>query len=218
MLPTINGRTSISSPTLRNGSNGASVTRLQQLLQKKGYNVADDGDFGPNTETAVKKFQAAHGLKDDGVVGPKTWSALRSTGGIRPPPAGGGKKVTAYVQGKASSITVHHVGNGQYLRADAAKNFKALQAAGAKAGFTFTATSGFRTMAQQKALYQKFLNGTGNKAAPPGKSKHQNGIAMDIGGVGSYSTRAYNWLKATASKYGFKDDVRGEYWHWSFTN
>jgi peptidoglycan hydrolase-like protein with peptidoglycan-binding domain len=211
----IKGRSAVNSPTLRNGSNGASVKRLQNLLRDKGYNIAADGDFGPATEEAVKKFQTAQGLQADGVVGPKTWSALRGTVS-EPPSAGGGKKVTAYVQGKPSSITVQPVGSGQYLRPTAAKNFKAMQGAAAKAGFKLSATSGFRTMAQQTVLYQKYLNGKGNKAAKPGYSNHQNGTAMDVGGVGGYGTKAYNWLKATAGNYGFKDDVKGEYWHWTF--
>lgn len=35
-----------------------------------------DGDFGPRTETAVKAFQAKHGLASDGIVGPATFAAL----------------------------------------------------------------------------------------------------------------------------------------------
>ncbi|HVG59660.1 MAG TPA: D-alanyl-D-alanine carboxypeptidase family protein, partial [Hyalangium sp.] len=138
-------------------------------------------------------------------------------GGVSQPPAtGGGKQVTAYVNGRPSNITVQPVGNGQYMRADAARNFKAMQAAAAQAGVNLSATSGFRTMAQQQALYQKYLNGTGNLAAKPGYSNHQNGISMDVGGIGGYNTKAYNWLKNNASKYGFQNDVRGEFWHWTF--
>ena len=40
------------------------------------YSGAIDGDFGPNTENAVKSFQTSKGLTADGVVGPKTKSAL----------------------------------------------------------------------------------------------------------------------------------------------
>ena len=35
-----------------------------------------DGIFGPNTESAVKGFQADNSLQQDGIVGPQTWRAL----------------------------------------------------------------------------------------------------------------------------------------------
>lgn len=50
------------------------VEQLQRLL---GINA--DGNFGPKTEEAVKKFQSEHGLAADGIVGPKTWAALGVT-------------------------------------------------------------------------------------------------------------------------------------------
>ena len=66
-------------PTLRNGSKGDAVRKLQENLIELGYDLGRwgaDGDFGDATEIAVKKFQKDHQLTVDGVVGPKTWAAL----------------------------------------------------------------------------------------------------------------------------------------------
>jgi putative chitinase len=63
-------------PVLRRGLKGSQVVDLQELLRKKGYLVAIDGDFGPATETIVRQFQKSKKLEPDGIVGPKTWAAL----------------------------------------------------------------------------------------------------------------------------------------------
>jgi hypothetical protein len=52
------------------------VRVLQQRLH-----IADDGQFGPGTRSAVLAFQGNHGLTADGIVGPKTWAALFASGG-----------------------------------------------------------------------------------------------------------------------------------------
>lgn len=65
--------------SLRRGAKGAAVEQVQRLLTAKGYPVTVDGDFGPGTESAVKKFQASQGLPADGVVGATTLKALEAT-------------------------------------------------------------------------------------------------------------------------------------------
>jgi len=58
------------------GTQGQEVARLQRALTSKGITLVDDGDFGPKTNTAVKKFQTMQALQDDGIVGPSTRSKL----------------------------------------------------------------------------------------------------------------------------------------------
>ncbi|MBE3584820.1 MAG: peptidoglycan-binding protein [Thermoanaerobacter sp.] len=65
--------------TIRLGSRGEAVARLQTILNDLGFNAGRvDGIFGPGTEAAVKRFQASHGLLVDGIVGPQTWGVLLS--------------------------------------------------------------------------------------------------------------------------------------------
>jgi len=65
------------------GDKGAAVTAVQKKLIAAGYDIGSsgaDGDFGPATEQAVKRFQAANGLTVDGIVGPSTRAALEKSG------------------------------------------------------------------------------------------------------------------------------------------
>ncbi|HWQ30692.1 MAG TPA: peptidoglycan-binding protein [Negativicutes bacterium] len=67
--------------TLKYGSGGAEVTKLQQRLKQLGYFKADiTGYYGSLTQAAVKKFQAARGISTTGTVGPQTTKALSSAG------------------------------------------------------------------------------------------------------------------------------------------
>ena len=63
-------------PVLRRGSKGDAVTELQRSLQKLGFMVAVDADFGAGTEVAVAAFQRDRKLDVDGIVGNDTWKAL----------------------------------------------------------------------------------------------------------------------------------------------
>ncbi len=61
-------------PTVRRGSAGPAVQRLQECL----HIDPADGIFGAGTEAAVRAFQRDHGLVPDGIIGPKTWPILDS--------------------------------------------------------------------------------------------------------------------------------------------
>ena len=67
-------------PTLREGSTGAAVSSLQQVLSNGAsgqWNTspgAIDGDFGPNTKASAQAFQTWGGVSSDGIVGDQTWA------------------------------------------------------------------------------------------------------------------------------------------------
>lgn len=81
-------------PTLEYGSQGSAVLELQKDMNRifPSYpmmKLAEDGEFGPNTLSAVIEFQKRYNqslkkgeewLMVDGVVGPKTWLALNKYG------------------------------------------------------------------------------------------------------------------------------------------
>ncbi len=118
------------------------------------------------------------------------------------PPSSGGRVVTGYVHGVARQITLASIPGGKQMRSDAAAAFNRMHAAASRAGINLPVVSAFRTMEQQRDLYRKYLNGTGNLAAKPGYSNHQGGIAVDVT-VGSTSTSTYKWLATHASRFGF---------------
>jgi TP901 family phage tail tape measure protein len=67
--------------------------------------------------------------------------------------------------------------------------------------------SGFRSRARQAQLYAAYLAGRGNLAAPPGRSKHEVGLAIDHAPVANAS------MKAIARQFRLHYPVRGEPWH-----
>jgi murein DD-endopeptidase MepM/ murein hydrolase activator NlpD len=81
---------SLGSRGLRVGSRGSDVVELQRALKALGYELAADGDFGPITQRAVKRYERAHQLKVDGVVGSRlVRMILRDVAALGAPPTGG---------------------------------------------------------------------------------------------------------------------------------
>ena len=66
-------------PTLRKGSKGEPVRALQALLILRGQKLATygtDGDFGSETEIALRSYQKLKGLTIDGICGSDDWKTL----------------------------------------------------------------------------------------------------------------------------------------------
>ncbi|MBD2526664.1 peptidoglycan-binding protein [Nostoc sp. FACHB-133] len=70
---------------LRTGVIGEDVKALQKVLNAKGFNAGKvDGEFGPDTEAAVRAFQKKTDITVDGEVGPQTWKELGGESGSIP--------------------------------------------------------------------------------------------------------------------------------------
>ena len=69
------GEPTLSSAT--RATNPSATRQLQTLLVGKGYSIAVDGDFGPNTAAAVRSYQVSVGLPATGVADQATWNSLK---------------------------------------------------------------------------------------------------------------------------------------------
>lgn len=106
-------------------------------------------------------------------------------------------------------------GHDIYLEYNAAQALKDMIEAAAKDGIEIRVTFGYRTQKTQKRIKKRnpYL------AAKPGYSPHQSGLAVDIAGCKTYKkSLTYKWLKANASKFGYSQTMKHEYWHWEYSN
>lgn len=94
----------LDSGTLKYGSRGEAVRKLQQALIDQGYlKGSADGVFGNKTENAVRAFQKAKKLKVDGLAGKKTQELLYGSSG---------SKTTSSSSSASSSSTTSSSGDG----------------------------------------------------------------------------------------------------------
>ncbi|MGH2903214.1 MAG: peptidoglycan-binding protein [Solirubrobacteraceae bacterium] len=77
----------VSNPSVPATSASAPVSAVAQL--QHALHLPVDSDFGPETEAAIRRLQARHGLTVDGIVGPSTWNAIGAHGKetLTPPPS-----------------------------------------------------------------------------------------------------------------------------------
>jgi zinc D-Ala-D-Ala carboxypeptidase len=87
----------------------------------------------------------------------------------------------------------------------------------AKFGVDLCMVSGYRTLAEQRAVKAK----KGYLAATPGKSNHGLGLAVDFC-TDQLTTARYNWLRTNGPRWGIDNPewartTKIERWHWEFT-
>lgn len=80
-------------------------------------------------------------------------------------------------------------------------------------GWNGGVVSGFRSREKQAQLYNLYLQGKGNLAAPPGSSSHEKGEAVDVSATEAFAAAM---ASAPANARLFRR-VAGEPWHFSVT-
>lgn len=122
----------------------------------------------------------------------------------------------AYRYGKSIGNKECTTIDGKPVVVETANKYLRMKRAAAAKGVNLRINSGFRTMKEQKYFYNCYLTkkcNKGNKAAKPGYSNHQNGIALDLN---TSESAVYSWLVKNASKYGWVRTVASEKWHWEY--
>lgn len=218
----------------RDGKRGQRhVRNFQENLKRLGYELPADGHFGQKTLAALKDFQLLYSLLGssdvvaDGNVTAQTMLAMQRALdddilARLPPDMRRGQLATAYESGKARTVVLRPIGSGDKMETRAALAFRAMNARAAADGVSLNVVSSFRSQAQQRALYERFADQPG-RAAKPGYSTHQTGIAVDFSGL---SGSAMEWMKRNAESFGFElpnygytdghGHRRNESWHWEY--
>jgi hypothetical protein len=123
-----------------------------------------------------------------------------------PPAAPGAMPVTASGGGYSGAL-VYRQGEG--MRPDVGAAFDRMAVAAAGAGLALIVNSGFRSDAEQAALFAAHPDP--RWVAPPGHSLHRCATELDLG-----PETAYGWLAANASRFGFVQRYSWESWHFGF--
>lgn len=173
--------------------NGVAARRLS-------LSFPDEESFAPVRVKAVVVASLELGVGSQRVAASAVAEAGASTGGAgsMPPTASGG----GY-----SGPLVYRQGEG--MRPDVAAAFDRMAAAATRAGISLVVNSGFRSDADQAALFAAHPDP--RWVAPPGHSLHRCATELDLG-----PPSAYGWLATNARRFGFVQRYSWEAWHYGF--
>jgi Transglycosylase SLT domain/D-alanyl-D-alanine carboxypeptidase/Putative Flp pilus-assembly TadE/G-like len=99
--------------------------------------------------------------------------------------------------------------DGEGMRPDVAAAYDKMVLAARADGISLIVVSGFRSDAEQAALFAAHPDPTW--VAPPGHSLHRCATELDLG-----PSSAYGWLAANAARFGFVQRYSWEAWHYGF--
>lgn len=143
------------------------------------------------------------------------FARLRVGGGVRveasavaeaaAPATGWGGMPSMATGGGYAGPLVYRTGEG--MRPDVAAAFDRMAAAAQGDGISLLVVSGFRSDAEQAALFAAHPDP--KWVAPPGHSLHRCATELDLG-----PETAYAWLAANATRFGFEQRYSWEAWHY----
>jgi peptidoglycan hydrolase-like protein with peptidoglycan-binding domain len=183
-------------PPLKRGERSPRVRVLQDLLGRAGHRLGIDGDFGDSTDRAVRAYQRSRGLEVDGIVGKKTAAALSTNAPAiardESPPEEASEERRSFDPGG-------RLANSKMNPAVVSLTERVcleLQ----RRGYHPYVVSGFRSFAEQDALYEQGRTKPGQKVTwvKGGGSWHNYGLAVDIafwnsGGTGPSWASHHPW-------------------------
>lgn len=166
------------SRTLKKGMSGEDVRQLQiRIAGHPGYRsiLGIDGQFGPHTESSLKRFQSAYGLGNDGVAGTNTYNKIYAL--------------------QDSDNTPIHFTYGELNKCNSNWSGGKVSAATAKANALVTM---WKLEALRHALGDRAINvssgfrsvACNNAAGGASNSQHMYGTAADLVGSHSFCTLA----------------------------
>jgi hypothetical protein len=175
-------------------ANGIDPARLR-------LSFPDAGSFAPVRAKAVVVARLEVGVKHVEVEASALAEAAAPLGA-----ASGGASTVASGGGYSGPL-VHRTGEG--MRPDVAVAYDRMAMAARSDGVSLLVVSGFRSDAEQAALFAAHPDPTW--VAPPGQSLHRCATELDLG-----PDVAYAWLAANASRFGFVQRYAWEAWHYGF--
>jgi hypothetical protein len=175
------------------GENGVAPGRLRLFFP-------DSRSFAP----LRAKVGVLARVRGAGSAGPiEAWAVAEAAA---PATASGGMPARASGGGYGGPLVYR---DGEGMRPDVGAAFDEMAAAARAAGVGLLVVSGFRSDAEQAALFAAHPDP--RWVARPGHSLHRCATELDLG-----PDAAYSWLAANASRFGFVQRYSWEPWHYGF--
>lgn len=143
---------------------------------------------------------------------------------------------SSFVPNDLANISIQYAYSGHKIREEVNAQYTTMAKDAKNEGLVLIVNSSYRSYESQEVTYNSFKRSKGEieadlKAARPGYSEHQTGLALDITTRLSedeefVNTEEFTWLKENAHKYGFilrypegKENITGysyEPWHYRY--